>query len=1304
MSQYKTGTVSITNGSPIVTGSGTSWLANVSIGDSFKIKSENVVYSVASVDSDTQITLTISYVGVTASDLEYQIIVDFTPGLNIPEIWANDIDWPYHLTIGLRKIDTLFTGLITISKTSCRTATTTVLSCTYSSTALTLTANSNGAISIDGVSLVANDRVLVKNQNTQTQNGIYFVSTVGDGTHPYILTRATDFNSSAYIKAGIYTIIEEGTVNADSCWVLTTNNPITLDSSNLIFKCAYFAKAEYAPMTSCTDPATNTVGTTAIVDTYSGNVVTLTTTGNSQTLQSPTDTRTGSKFTVINNDTSTNTLTVNGIAIPIGKAQTWIWDGTAWAEIDIGITTLPVPVIQGGTGLATIALGSILAANTLNVLSAITSTSGLKVLQNSDGVVSWGSTTGTGNIVFSNSPTLVTPALGTPSSGTLTNCTFPTLNQNTTGSAASLSISGQTGLLTFTGITSTNREKTVRNAADTILELGGSYTPTGTWNWGTATITGISVAGNILTSGYISTIGSTDLPIYPDVNSGTAGKSILLNYYSASGLGWLEAWRVNNVVTGYSNLVLMKDGGNVGIGTTSPGMKLDVIGSIRASQNIIFGDYSNSNTYGWRGISGIITLDAGGNYPTGWNFQYGANSALYINSSGNVGIGTTGPLSKLDVAWGGYTGAGSAIQIGADAGDVSTRTDATAKIGAFSMPHYNSASEEQVLLLLGYSPTGVNNIYIGGGTAAYNAATDIVFWTAANSTTVTGTEAMRIKSGNVGIGTTSPGSLLNLSKTQAGVETGIRIDNRSDTGIAGIEFLTGADADVGAGMKLIQTADGGAGRLAIYTGGSLDERISILNTNGNVGIGTTSPVSRLANYNSALSIGVAASGFMWRTTENDYAALIASQPSSGNSYGLRLHTEGNTADDAPFLVSSGTAPGTVNFIIKGTGNVGIGTTSPGAKLQINDNLNGTAFSTGSILKIVNTNGASEYAMIHFTDAVTSDAFIGYYSGASQATCRLALGGITEVLSIVNGNVGIGITSPGFNLEARANFSAGLNTTSGSYSYNVALGDSNQANNNRAIAIGASNIASGDGSMALGRGMTVSGGQSIGIGLYSSNSTGQATVSTANVMSIMGGNVGLGTDAFGTSAVNVLSIKNGTAPTSSPADMIQLYAEDVSSSSELKVRDEAGNVTTLSPHNFTLFQPDKSYVLPWSYYSRNDYVGKEINVDMYGVVKAVEELSGKKFMYIRDIPKSDWAANQEELRRVQDSKIKEAQDKVAVLTAKIDELTETIETLVGGNKKASEAELEGVSKAKKEIVVPSKYVTKPIPQWIADRLK
>jgi len=151
MAQYRTGTVSVTNGSPVVTGSGTAWLTNVSIGDAFKLESENVVYSIASVDSDTQITLSTNYVGVTDSGLTYQIVVDFTPNLALPEIWAGDIDWPYHLTVGLRRIDTLFAGLVNTTKETCRVATTSNLDCTYDDSALTLTANSNGAISIDGV-------------------------------------------------------------------------------------------------------------------------------------------------------------------------------------------------------------------------------------------------------------------------------------------------------------------------------------------------------------------------------------------------------------------------------------------------------------------------------------------------------------------------------------------------------------------------------------------------------------------------------------------------------------------------------------------------------------------------------------------------------------------------------------------------------------------------------------------------------------------------------------------------------------------------------------------------------------------------------------------------------------------------------------------------------------------------------------------------------------------------------------------------------------------------------------------------
>lgn len=97
---------------------------------------------------------------------------------------------------------------------------------------------------------------------------------------------------------------------------------------------------------------------------------------------------------------------------------------------------------------------------------------------------------------------------------------------STTGSAASLSISGQTGLLTFTGLTSTNRAITVRDAADTMLELGGSYTPTGTWNWSTASVTwptfNQSTTGNAATASALAATPTT-------CGAGVAATGVLAN-------------------------------------------------------------------------------------------------------------------------------------------------------------------------------------------------------------------------------------------------------------------------------------------------------------------------------------------------------------------------------------------------------------------------------------------------------------------------------------------------------------------------------------------------------------------------------------------------------------------------------------------------------------------------------------------------------------------------------------------------------------------------------------------------------
>ena len=93
------------------------------------------------------------------------------------------------------------------------------------------------------------------------------------------------------------------------------------------------------------------------------------------------------------------------------------------------------------------------AVNTLSFgttgLTPSTAAGTLAVVNGGTGVTA---STGTGSVVRNTSPTLVTPALGTPSSGTLTNCTFPTLNQNTSGSAATFTSTSQNSQFNSIGV------------------------------------------------------------------------------------------------------------------------------------------------------------------------------------------------------------------------------------------------------------------------------------------------------------------------------------------------------------------------------------------------------------------------------------------------------------------------------------------------------------------------------------------------------------------------------------------------------------------------------------------------------------------------------------------------------------------------------------------------------------------------------------------------------------------------------------------------------------------------------------
>lgn len=105
MSQYRTGSVKVQSGESTIIGTGTLWASQVEAADLFKMKSESVIYQVASVSDDTHIALSAPYNGTTRSGEQYQITRDFTPNLNLPEVNPGDIDWPDNVTRALRTID-----------------------------------------------------------------------------------------------------------------------------------------------------------------------------------------------------------------------------------------------------------------------------------------------------------------------------------------------------------------------------------------------------------------------------------------------------------------------------------------------------------------------------------------------------------------------------------------------------------------------------------------------------------------------------------------------------------------------------------------------------------------------------------------------------------------------------------------------------------------------------------------------------------------------------------------------------------------------------------------------------------------------------------------------------------------------------------------------------------------------------------------------------------------------------------------------------------------------------------------------
>ena len=110
-------------------------------------------------------------------------------------------------------------------KESVYVATTANVAGTYNNGAGTITAGSNGAIgNIDGESIGGGERILVRAQTDAKQNGIYVVTTVGDGGNPYVLTRASDADASVEMSQGVFVFVVAGTTYGSNGFLMSHNN------------------------------------------------------------------------------------------------------------------------------------------------------------------------------------------------------------------------------------------------------------------------------------------------------------------------------------------------------------------------------------------------------------------------------------------------------------------------------------------------------------------------------------------------------------------------------------------------------------------------------------------------------------------------------------------------------------------------------------------------------------------------------------------------------------------------------------------------------------------------------------------------------------------------------------------------------------------------------------------------------------------------------------------------------------------------------------------------------------------------
>ena len=534
----------------------------------------------------------------------------------------------------------------------------------------------------DGVTASISDRVLVYNQTNAYENGVYVVSTVGNGSTAWVLTRAADADtygvkSPTELGGGDAFFVTSGNTGAGETYVCNNPSVIIFGSTAITFAQISSAQVYQAgngiSLTNTTislaTPVTVANGGTGL-STAPTNGQLLIGNGSNYTLSTLTA---GSGVSITNSAGSiTLSATNSGAVTSVTATGPLASSGGQTPDISIANSTGTGSVVldQGATiSSATITAAVSASITTITGTSAnITTVTGTTAGFSSANITQLGTTSAT---IATLSGTNVTYSSGTVSQLAATSATIASVsgtnvtysNGNFT-SATITTVSGTTA--TYTSATVTNlavTSVTISSLSLTNLAAASATITTGNLTFSSTAqrITGDfsnATPSSRLAFQSSTTNGNTNIEILPNGtatrcdlllnnSSDPANSSLAQMFISSTEMRILSnirgtgTYQPMTFYTGGSERVRIDTSGNVGIGTASPGAKLDIAASVPEMRLSASG-----------GATGQLLADGSSFYvgPTGAHslrLQTNGNTRVLVDSSGNVGIGMTPSTDTL---------------------------------------------------------------------------------------------------------------------------------------------------------------------------------------------------------------------------------------------------------------------------------------------------------------------------------------------------------------------------------------------------------------------------------------------------------------------------------------------------------------------------------------------------------------------------------------------------------------------------------------------------------------------------------